>query len=83
MEKCCEGAVNAYECIARTLREMIGCWPVELWWWQGRDVWAGAGAERLGGECLKDDMTLHWFAARMGSVQRCVEGLHTKSNCSY
>ena len=23
--------------------EMIGCRPVEMWWWQGWDVWAGVG----------------------------------------
>ena len=26
--------------------EIIGCWPVEMWWWQGWDVRVGAG--RLG-----------------------------------
>ena len=33
---------------------MIGCRPVEMWWWQGGDVQVGAG--RLGRECVKDDM---------------------------
>ena len=26
--------------------EMIGCWPVEMWWWRGRYERVGAG--RLG-----------------------------------
>ena len=40
--------------------EMIRCRPVEMWWWQGREVRAGArGADRgrkTWRECMEDDL---------------------------
>ena len=34
--------------------EMIGCRPVEMWWWLGWDVWAEVG--RQGGNCVPEDV---------------------------
>ena len=34
--------------------QMIGCQSVEMWWWQGWDVWVGAG--KTWRECVNEDI---------------------------
>ena len=64
---------------------MIGCRPVEMWWWQGWDVWIlGRGRktwyEWTWYECVKDDMKAHGLHPELNSVLGYVEGLHFERN---
>ena len=53
---------------------MIGCQPVEMWWWQGWEV--RQGPEDSGRVCERWH-EIAWFVTWMGSVVQswCVEGL--------